>query len=193
MSNTRLVVSFNTIANLCEDLELPLSASELHGFICGILAVSDDKKMAQAAIETILSENADHETELTTELHDFISDTLQQLADPNFGFQLLLPEQEDSLAQRTAALGHWTQGFVSGLGEGGMQLSSNDHDELNEIITDLTSIAQVDTDNIGDSEEEQAALTELEEYLRVAAITIYTDLLLQDKNKVEPKKTGLLH
>lgn len=193
MSDANLTPSFTAIANLCEDLELPLSASELHGFICGVLAVSDNKQIAQQAIETILNENADEETELTAKLDDLINSTLEQLADPSFGFQLLLPENEKGLAKRTAALGYWAQVFVSGLGEGGMQLSTSDNNELNEIITDLTSIAQVDTDSISDSEEEDIALTELEEYLRVAAMTIYTDLLLQDKNVVQSEKPNLIH
>ncbi len=193
MSDIITVPSYNNIDTYCADIELPLGASELHGLICGIFAVTDDKKTVIEALETLLSEGSTDEINITSELSDLIESTTQELAAPDFAFQLLLPEDEQDLAERTKALGFWAQGFVSGLGEGGMQLSTNDHDELTEIINDLTSIAQVDSNDIGNSDEEDVALTELEEYLRVAAMTIYTDLLLQNKNIVETEKSDYVH
>ena len=41
-------------------------------------------------------------------------DAVKQLADPELGFQLLLPDETTSLHDRTEALANWCEGYLYG-------------------------------------------------------------------------------
>ena len=185
--------AFNT---LLENNHFPLSAAECHGLATGVLCVTDD---ANSAVTALLDLLPNEEISLTayeaiqTTMTTLCMSTAAQLADTDFGFRLLLPDDDSPLAQRSTAISQWCQSFISGLGEGGVKFESDYAKELQEIITDLVAISQVDTKTITESEEEEIAFTELAEYVRVAAITIYTDLLLENKNIITTENSQHLH
>lgn len=94
------------------------------------------------------------------------------VAQSSVSLTLLLPSDEDSLQLRTAALGLWTQGFLSGFGAniGTTKLSK----EVHEILEDLVSIAQIAPPEEED-EEGEVAYMELSEYLRAAPLFLFTE------------------
>ena len=59
--------------------------------------------------------------------------------DEEFGFVLWLPDDEESLEERTIALAQWCSGFLAGLASGG-QLDALS-EEAKEAIEDLQQIA----------------------------------------------------
>ncbi len=96
------------------------------------------------------------------------------LADPDFGFAPLLPEEDAPLAQRAAALFIWCHGFLAGfsLGPDRAPLS----EEAQEAFNDLAEIAAFVAD---DDEQDEQALTEVTEFVRVAALLIRGDVLAE--------------
>ncbi len=94
------------------------------------------------------------------------------LADSSVSLTLLLPNDDDPLAERTIAVGQWTQGFLSGFGGniGNTELSK----DIREILEDFISIAQIQADEEED-EDGEVAYMEINEYLRVAPLFIFSE------------------
>jgi len=196
MPNIQQLPNYNSFNEVLESDHFPLNAAECHGLATGIICVTDNANHALTALLDLFpneEENQfiDDDTEIA--LKSLCEVTAQQLADINFSFQLLLPNDEISLTERSTTIRTWCQGLISGLGEGGIKFESTYAKELQEIVSDLTAIAQVDTQSIAHTEEEEASFMELSEYVRIAAITIYTDLLLENKNIVTPDMPQQIH
>lgn len=107
-------------------------------------------------------------------LVELYSQTLAQFESNDFEFTLLLPDDEQLLAQRVEALGSWCGGFLSGFGlhaERQSKLSA----EADEGLRDLAQIARIAADSDAESEEDEADLMEVEEYVRMAAMLIFSE------------------
>ena len=74
--------------------------------------------------------------------------------------------------KRTEALGQWCQGFLHGFGvnAGGLELST----DAKEVLQDLAAISQVQ-DALEESEDGEADYMEVQEYLRVAPLLLFSE------------------
>lgn len=195
MSTDYPLPSYIDIEEALQTLHIPLTAAECHGLVCGLYCTNND-------IDSILqnlyaqSDDTDDAEPITDaardDLRKLCQTTAHQFTDANFGFQLLLPIDEDKLAKRTVALGLWCQTFLSGLGEGNINLEHNFKEELQEIIHDLTEISKIDSASLNNDEEDEVNFIELVEFVRVSVLTIYSDLLLENKN-VNENTTDTIH
>ena len=104
---------------------------------------------------------------------DLFQDSVTRLAEFEFGFMPLLPEEEEPLSQRVEALSLWAQSFLTGMAIIQPKLNQAST-EVREVIKDLAEIAQVEFD-VADDEESEAAYTELLEFVRIAAIMCYAE------------------
>lgn len=190
MSNIKLP-SYETITTALLECQAPIDAAELHGLIAGIFTTSHNLKASIVSLHNVIPEpNATDDVIQNgiKTLEKLCAITALQLEDHEFDFHLLLPSDDATLAVRTEAVGLWCQGFVSGLGEGGLSLKNKNADELAEIIHDLTAIGRIDTLEIAESEEEEVAHHELVEYVRVVVMTVYSDIA-KDKTIIKESKT----
>lgn len=156
------------------------SPAEFQGMLCGRLcggkALAEQDLMALTADFLALEDDG---LQLVAELVRSIHDELHsQLVDGQLGLRLILPEDDEDMRRRLAALGDWCQGFLVGLGQGGLGDPNQLTPEINEILHDLTAIAQVDdeADMAVEDEEDESDYTELVEYVRVMAMTLYEEL-----------------
>lgn len=109
-------------------------------------------------------------------------DTLDQLrlaaasalADPNFGFTPLLPDEDVPLAQRAAALFIWCHGFLAGFSL--LPDRAPLSEEAQEAFDDLAEIAAFVAE---EDEQDEQALTEVTEFVRVAVLLIRGDVLAE--------------
>jgi uncharacterized protein YgfB (UPF0149 family) len=102
--------------------------------------------------------------------------TAAQFGDRDFGFELLLPGAEASLQERSGALFDWCRGFLGGFGlaAGAAPPLS---EEGREALADLARLAAAQPQDDGDEEDEDA-LAEIEEFVRVAALLLHGDCVL---------------
>ena len=152
--------------------------AECHGLLCGLLCretsgTANDFMSELAAMQLVVKPGAALEAVLT----EAFESTMQQLEDEEFGFVLWLPEDEESLEERTIALAQWCSGFLAGLASGG-QLDALS-EEAKEAIEDLQQIARAEISSpgqdAGESEEDEVAFTEIVEYVRVVALMMRED------------------
>ena len=107
--------------------------------------------------------------------------TARELEDRDFGFELLLPDAGASLFERSGALFDWCRGFVGafGLAAGHAPKLS---EEGEEALADLVRLAAAAPEEDGDEEDEQA-LAEIEEFVRVAALLLHGDCALGPRHR----------
>jgi uncharacterized protein YgfB (UPF0149 family) len=151
--------------------------AELHGLLCGRLAGGEQlqgAKLHEALLESLESDEEviDNSQAVLATLYNT---TLAALQDSAFAFKPLLPDMDASLADRVEELAMWSQGFLAGLGDAGLSRADVLSDEVSDALKDIAAIAQAEFD--GDVEEEdETDFMELEEYIRVAAILIFTEM-----------------
>ncbi|SDK01432.1 UPF0149 family protein [Microbulbifer yueqingensis] len=178
---------FHSLANSIVAAGGAADPSETHGFICGVLAAGarPDKKRWQQELATQLDLEA-VPAELNRALIELAQESQARLQDSDFDFQLLLSDDPD-LTARTLTLGHWCQGFLHGFGIGNFKGKLQPTSE--EALRDLGAIAQVDETELDDSEEGENQLLQVEEYVRVAVLNIFTEVAAVQESS-RPATTG---
>jgi uncharacterized protein len=150
-------------------------ASESHGFLCGYFCVSNSVAVASwrdhllAGIDDVV--NMDDCLAILTRLANQVK---QEVLSQEISFELLLPDDDSAISERSAALAEWCAGFVSGLGIGGMGEKAQLNEECDEFIKDMVSISRMDT-TVENGEEGEAALFEVVEYIRVGVIMLHQE------------------
>ncbi len=97
------------------------------------------------------------------------------LDDPELRFEPLLPSANSALDVRADALVEWCRGFLSGLGLAGTALGSGLSGDAAEVLHDLADIAGARFE-YADAEEDENALTEVVEFIRVGVLLLHAEL-----------------
>jgi len=173
-------IDFETIETSLQAIGLQISASEAHGLVTGLVCGNFDQSLALMGKELLPERHAEDQDYLDskaelTQMHALIN---EELRDTELGFRLLLPAEADGVVKRAAALVSWCQGFMYGFGISAHESEKKLSDDAQEALQDLGEFTRLDTLVLSeDDEDELQALTELEEYMRVAVMTIYQDML----------------
>ena len=151
--------------------------SECHGAACGLICrhPASQPDTFLGMLDTLeLLKNPDHS--LAAQLAELYRATVSQIDDEQLRLVIWLPDDEEPLEERTEALAHWCTCFLAGLGSG----SEFNDDALSEDVTaalsDIQQIAMAEMTGDGDSEEEEAALIEIVEYIKVVTLMMREEL-----------------
>jgi uncharacterized protein YgfB (UPF0149 family) len=174
------VFDFDELANHLLEQGLETSPSRIHGCLVGLLAAgaASEREVALAA----LSDSMDLQVhgELAEQVMALYAVTAAALADDEFDFHLLLPDDEVDIAQRTDAMAQWCKGFLAGFalvaasaGEG--QAPAAMSADSSEILKDIAAISEASVDEEAEEEELEGSYFELVEYLRFAVLNVFLD------------------
>lgn len=175
MADFALRSFYATVSAALAQLESDVGPAECHGTLCGMLCSPDGFDAAQWLRHlTGYAEDLTDEATIDEALTDLIHSTLRGMDSDDYGFELLLPDDDEPLLSRTDALGGWCRGFLSGFGviRGAASMSA----ESREFLGDLYKISQVDPADASNEVGERAFL-EIVEYTRMGAI------LLREENR----------
>ena len=152
---------------------LTFSATEAQGIAVGLISSAQPDPITDWQTELYAEfDPADAlAQECRTLLDKLYAVTAEQLADPGFELQLLLPEAGTALV--AIALRDWVQGFLFGFGLAGETLALSDENQA--LLNDLYEIGQLDVDTITEDEGAEEALAEIEEYLRMIALSLHAE------------------
>lgn len=153
-------------------------AAEAHGLLCGITCAggktSSDSWMGYLLGEgNTLSAAAWGAGEL---LEGLQAEILAQFNDDSFSFTPLLPADDASLLQRTQALSSWCAGFLYGLALGGIRADAVLPGDAGEVIKDFYEISNAGFIADPGDDENEAAYTEIVEYVRMGVLLMYAEL-----------------
>jgi uncharacterized protein len=161
------------------ELQLAQSPSELHGSLCGWIAgggALDGNWLGRVLVDDALPP-----PDAGGSLDRLRGASVAQLEDRSFGFALLVPGDDASLAERSGALFDWCRGFVGafGLAAGSEPPLS---EEGREALGDLVKLSRAVAQEEGDQEDEDA-LAEIEEFVRVAVLLLHGDCAMGPRHR----------
>jgi uncharacterized protein YgfB (UPF0149 family) len=158
---------------------LGIGASELHGALCGWLAGGGEDSPRWLA--RVLADDSLTAPSPGSALDRMREASVVQMEDRDFGFHLLVPEASAALAERSGGLFDWCRGFLSGFG----LAAGRDpplSEESREALADLARLAAASVQEEGDEDDEDA-LAEIEEFVRVAALLLHGDCAMAARHR----------
>jgi uncharacterized protein YgfB (UPF0149 family) len=158
---------------------LGVGACELHGALCGWLAGGGADSPQWLA--RVLADDSVSAPLPGSPLDRLRATSVAQMEDRDFDFDLLMPDEDASLEARSSGLFDWCRGFLGGFGlAAGAQPPLSE--ESLEALTDLAKLAAASPQEDGD-EEDEAALAEIEEFVRVAALLLHGDCAMGARHR----------
>ncbi len=175
-------VEYEQVDGLVLRLRLGTTASELHGSLCGYLAgggaMTGNSLFAQLQLDGDVGAPSSAE-QLT--LDRLVLQCASELADPEMGFAPMLPADDRPLDERAEATAEWCRGFLGGFGLTGASTHAQLTDEAQEMLHDLGAIASSSFD-YGDENEDEDALIEVQEFIRVGAMLLHAECSRPDRS-----------
>ena len=170
--------------------ELEISVSEVHGIVIGALC-NHLKSSLTPDLLNIIEPGVDKQDSkysvLSENLNELYRDNSDLLFDGAEGFDLILPDEDEKLSVRVEGLATWCKGFLLGL----LYNNAFSLDQLPEsgaeIARDLMEIAEAET-GLDQEREEDWALAELEEYVKVGAQLIF-EFIYSERASDAPEQT----
>ena len=156
------------------------SPAEVHGILCGLICAgypqAEAAWLAEVAPEApqgdLLAQEAARECR--ADLDALAQRTRADIEGPGLGFSPLLPPDEEPLRERAEAVYDWCRGFLYALGLAGVG-ERDLSDQTREVFRDFTDITRLDLENLDDGEDNEDALTEVVEFVWVAAMLVYEE------------------
>jgi uncharacterized protein YgfB (UPF0149 family) len=168
-------MNWNLINQQFLDLQVEVSASEVHGHLCGRLVGGHIIMGAggKRVIEDLLNLDAGQQNDAVDSCLELMQQSDKQLDTSTFGFEMLVPDDDYDLSVRLEGLADWCNGFLQGLGHtlAASELKSNA--EMREMLADLADIGNLSLD-VEETNENEAYYAELHEYVRIAVMNLYS-------------------
>ncbi len=173
---------YQTVSDAIHSLSLPISASELHGVLCGYLCAGAIHEGESYIRALMTNKNDKSQRGALLALFGVYAISQQQITNFDFAFQLLIPEDDHSLIERAKAFSEWCEGFTQGMTLSGVSCDSLHEEDAQEALQHLTEFAELDYQALHIDEEDEQALMEVSEYVRMAVLHIYSDIKAQHTN-----------
>ncbi len=162
-------------------------AVECHGILTGLLCAKPALEEREWVDFIAAGESPEEGAAIFAALY---SETVRQLENSVLDFHPLLPDEDDSLEERVAALAEWVQGFLLGLSEGSLPDLDQLPEDSAEIVRDFAEIGGAESYEFGEGEEDESAYTELLEYVRTGVLLVNEEL---NPTKAPPRGDITLH
>jgi uncharacterized protein YgfB (UPF0149 family) len=179
---------YATLAGEFSRVGILMTPAEAQGMAFAL--VSAQVRDANALWEQLLLSDVDTEQldDCRAALDELYTDAERQLAADDFTVRLCLPAGDQASAMaRASALRDWCRGYLYGLGLAGQAAFTALGAEARDAVHDLNEIAQLDAAGVQGADADEAALVELEEYLRVVLVAIRDDLRQPTRSADEPE------
>jgi uncharacterized protein YgfB (UPF0149 family) len=170
-------LDFDLIADVFVTESITASPSELHGQLCGYLASGvtlplEDWLTMVVEFCDIEGWKEDASRVIIVELY---TATLTLLQNGEFALVPSISDEDADLCERGVTLSQWAHGFLAGYGLSGQKNTLSD--ETKQILRDFANISamQAEMRALEDSNDNEADLTELVEYVRLSAMMMYTE------------------
>ena len=155
----------------------PARVAETHGVVIGLLVATPGQDDRQLADQLAGLQVGDWNSEkIQQQLGPAIATLRSELGSPDMDFRPLLPTDDRPLEERTHCLASWVTGFLAGFGTAGQRAEQGDAAEALQM---LEQIARAGLDPEADDEIQEEALTELNEFVRVATLLLREERLRQ--------------
>lgn len=175
---------YSKITSSFQSDNLAVTPAEIQGFLSGMLCGGLNIEQDSWALLLYDYTNEGKAWPLTsnTLAENCLNIAHSQFSSSKMDFQLLLPDKNASLADRAQALSDWTNAFIVGMGLVGVK-EQKISTEAQDILKDLSEIAQLGIDEDENIEDQTVFLDEVTEYVRVCAMTLFLKPNAEDQGK----------
>ncbi len=169
-------LDFSSVQAIFTSEDVKIHAAEVHGVLTGLISAGYLYEDADYLIvlNDMLNNGEGFPTSVKLTLKSVFSDIWQNIIDDSYSFQMMLPDDDDTIIERANGLSHWVQGFNLGFGLQ-QKNTSNLSEEVQEVLTDFVEIANLSNEMEEDEDTEQAYY-EIAEYVRISALLCFTEL-----------------
>ena len=179
MNEELQVPSYDELDQLLAQYGDGVSPVEIQGVIAGFCCggqVLFGEALASAMLE-IVGLDIYLNPELPAVLGRLADGVEADLKGSDFKFKLLLPdEEEEEFFEQLCAFGLWCEAFVNGFSAACTDEFSFS-EEVQGVLEDLMAFSRV-AEETDPHDKDEAAFVELQEYTRIAVLTLYTELIL---------------
>ncbi len=173
-------LDFASVQAIITSENVKVHASEAHGVLTGLVCAGftfEDQSyvaLLDDMLDFTTQNNEDFPKAVKAVIKQMFSELWTDILDDAYTFQLMVPDDDDSLVERGNALGHWVQGFNLGFG---IQQKDNavSSSEVKEVITDFAEIANL-SNELEEDEDTEQAFFEISEYVRISALLCFSEL-----------------
>jgi hypothetical protein len=192
MSEIKQLPGFDDVAHIFGKAALNVHPSYAHGFWLGM--ISGGRNISPKDwVDTVLGRPQAWGSLPTNVQHILLAiaeASVEQLGDPQYSLQLLLPDDDEALDDRLHGVSEWCTGFTQAF-----RHCNENHQELlqgdaAEALSDLNEIRQISLE-IEDGPQDEQNFVEVLEYIRVAVLLIHQDLL--SKHNFPPASDATMH
>lgn len=170
-------LAFADFSHILAQADVSTNPSEVHGILCGLICIGhklDGKFWFDAVLNALGAKSLLCNRELVIRLYDA---TCRQLSGLEYDFQLLLPEEEQSFAERAMALSYWCRGFSYALSMADAHLTANASEEMLDAIHCISDVGNIDFDEIDVSENDKLAYESVVDFVRTSVIMLYAEFM----------------
>jgi yecA family protein len=175
-SPTNIQMDFASMQAILTCENVKAHASELHGVLSGLVCAGfefEDQSYL-VMLNDLFNEGDNFPSPVKSAIKQMYSELWSNVLDDNYGFNLLLPDDDDTMAERGNALSLWVQGFNLGFG-----LQQKDKpvlsEEVKEVLVDFGEIANL-SDEMDEDESTEQAYFEISEYVRISSLLCFSEL-----------------
>ena len=178
------MVNFEHVDAALRDTDV--QAAEAHGMLVGMACAAGSVTVQDWWKHVLESPEGDAEhvdrPDVVNRMH---AEVMRSLLDEAGSFDLMLPDDDESLALRADALHEWCHGFLYGYGVAGGRDVSLLPEESAELVRDVTQFAQARFELGEDAEEDELSYSELVEYVRVGVMLLFETLYPREQPRPE--------
>lgn len=178
---------YSSIAATLNADSLAVTPAEMHGLLSGMLCGGLDPERGNwmPMLYDYTNDGAGwpHQSKALAATSIGLASTA--LNSGQMDFDILLPEEGESLLDRADALSEWLNAFIAGIGLVGITAGKLSED-TKEVLSDLSEIAQLGIDEDDDMEEQAQLLEQVIEHVRVCAMTLHAELGIKPQTEEKP-------
>lgn len=176
-------LDFASVQAILSTENVTAHASELHGVISGLICAGYAHESSDyiAMINDMFNNGEGLPAKVKSMVKLMFADVWQNILDDTYSYQIMLPDDDDSIAERSNALGVWVQGFNLGFGLQ-QKTTANLSDDVKEVINDFSEIANL-SDEVEEDEATEQAYFEIAEYARISALLCFSELGVPPETK----------
>ena len=186
-------IDFASMQAILTSEDVQSHASELHGVLTGLVCAGFEfEDQGYLIILNDLFNDGDaYPSAVKKALKQMYSELWSSILDDSYSFNLLLPDDDDSIVERGHALSVWVQGFNLGFG---LQQKDNPvvSEEIKEVLVDFGEIANL-SDEMEEDEDTEQAYFEIGEYVRISALLCFSELASAPIQNNDTSDKKILH
>ena len=152
------------VSDLAVLTSIVLPEWELHGLVAGAVVGTPglDESRATSSVNELRPGLCQPDL-----LRELCSRVRTSVEDNDLTFQMLLPQDDESLKLQAEALGIWVESFL----EAFERIDPPKSEEIEEILSDFKEIAEIDS-NVQNTPEMELSFEEVMEFVRIGTIAL---------------------